>query len=53
MREKTGLLVVAIQSGTDFKFNPPSDMVINPGDILIVIESSENQSKKLREIAEG
>ncbi|MGC8636788.1 MAG: potassium channel family protein [Athalassotoga sp.] len=53
IREKTGLLVVAIQSGTDFKFNPAPDTVINPGDILVVIESSENQSKKLREIAEG
>lgn len=53
IREKTGLLVVAIQSGTNFKFNPPSDTVINPGDILVVIESNENQSQKLREIAEG
>ncbi len=53
IREKTGLLVVAIQSGTEFKFNPTSDTVINSGDILVVIESSENQSRKLREIAEG
>lgn len=53
IREKTGLLVVAIQSGTDFKFNPDPSTIINSGDVLVVIESDEKQSKKLREMAEN
>lgn len=53
IREKTGLLVVAIQSGTNFKFNPDPSTIINSGDVLVVIESDEKQSNKLREIAGG
>ncbi len=52
IRKETGLLVVAIQSGTEFKFNPDPSTVINAGDILVVIESDESQSRKLREMAE-
>jgi voltage-gated potassium channel len=52
IREKTGLLVVAIQKGNEFKFNPDPSTTIEAGSVLIVIESEEKQSEKLREIVE-
>ncbi len=52
IREKTGLLVVAIQNGNEFKFNPDPSAIIESGCVLIVIQSDEKQVDKLREIAE-
>ncbi len=52
IREKAGVLIVAIQSGTNFNFNPDPSTVINAGDILVTIESDESQSRTLREMAE-
>ena len=49
IREKTGCLVLAIESNGDIKVNPPPNSVISEGDELILIGTTEAERKYLAE----
>jgi Trk K+ transport system NAD-binding subunit len=49
IREKTGCLVLAIESNGDIKVNPPPNAVISEGDELILIGTTEAEREFLAE----
>lgn len=51
--QKTGLLVIAVQKGNDFVFNPSASTVIDPGASIIVLGKNEEQIRKLRDLIEA
>ncbi len=51
--QKTGLLVIAVQKGNDFVFNPSASTIIEPGASIMVLGKNEEQIRKLRNLIEA
>ncbi len=52
LREESGVTIIAIKKGDNLLLNPPSNMVLEPNDVLVVIGSAE-QIKTAASMARG
>jgi len=50
LRAKTGATIIAVKRGETIYQNPPSDFVLNPGDIILVIGKDEDIKRAIEYI---